>query len=157
VEVYADGLLDAYLAATGSLSTTSKAITFGKKDASTSNYYLRGTLDEVRIYDNALTPNEIATLKTLWNTITTVRNEPGQGITVYPNPATTVLFVKGLQQAATNVEMIDVTGRKIAGVHSYDEDENLLMVEFDKMIKGLVILRIETTEGIVYRKVLVDP
>jgi hypothetical protein len=157
VEVYADGLLDAYLAATGPLSTTTKAITFGKKDASTSNYYLRGTLDEVRIYDNALAPNEIATLKTLWNTITSVRNEPEQGITVYPNPATTILFVKGLQQASMNVELIDVTGRKIAGVHSYGEDKNLLIVEFDKMVKGLVILRIETTEGIVYRKVLVDP
>jgi len=155
MELYVDGFLDTFLADTGPISTTSKAITFGKKDASTSNYYLRGTLDEVRIYDKALAPNEIETLKTLWNTVTAVRNEPGQGITVYPNPASHILFVKGLQQPATNVELVDVTGRKITGVSYHVDDENLV-VEFDQMARGLVILKVETTTGIVYRKVLIE-
>jgi hypothetical protein len=156
MELYVDGFLDTFIADTGPITTTSKAITFGRKDASTSNYYLRGTLDEVRIYDKALAPNEIETLKTLWNTVTAVRNEPGQGITVYPNPASHILFVKGLQQPATKVEMFDLTGRKMTAVH-YRVDDQTLMVEFDKMARGLVILRIETTSGVVYRKVLVDP
>ncbi len=156
MELYVDGLLDTFIADTGPMSTASKSITFGRKEASTSNYYLRGTLDEVRIYDKALAPNEIETLKTLWNTVTDVRNAPGQGITVYPNPASHILFVKGLQLPVWKVELVDVTARKITGVHHHVDDGDLV-VEFDKMARGLVILRVETMSGVVYRKVLVEP
>ena len=66
MELYSDGEIDTFILQSGDLASTQKAITFGRKDVDIGNYFLHGSLDEVRIYDKALPPDEIATLKSLW-------------------------------------------------------------------------------------------
>ena len=157
MELYADGLLDTYLADAGPMAVTSKAITFGRKDVSVSNYFLRGVLDEVRIYDKALAPNEIEMLKTLWNTeaVTAVANENRHDVVAYPNPASGTFQIMNLKEPVTDVELIDITGRKINSTHSSTGD-GILRVEFDKTVHGFIILKIETDRGLIYLKIIAE-
>ena len=69
------------------MATINKAITFGRKDVDVGNYFLHGSLDEVRIYDKALAPNEITTLKSLWNIITNAEDPAHIDFSLYPNPS----------------------------------------------------------------------
>jgi hypothetical protein len=63
MELYSDGEMDTFVLHNGDVASTQKAITFGRKDVGIGNYFLHGSLDEVRIYDKALPPDEIATFK----------------------------------------------------------------------------------------------
>ena len=157
LELYVDGLLDTYLADAGPMAVTSKAITFGRKDVSVSNYFLRGTLDEVRIYDKALAPNEIETLKSLWNAepVTAVPKENGPGVIVYPNPARGTIQVMNLRSPVIQAGLFDTTGRKISSTYS-STSEGILHIEFDKTVHGLIILKLETDLELIYRKIIAE-
>ena len=154
MELYVNGVLDTFLADSGPIATANKEVTFGRKDISISNYHFNGTLDEVRIYDLALAPNEIATLKTLWNVITSIE-EAVHGIVLYPNPSQGVINIKGLDQPVTAVTILGVTGRKTNASYSYLESERVLRIEFSPPSPGLFIVKIETKVGVIYKKVVV--
>ena len=150
MELYAGGVLDTFLSNSGLMNVTSKALTFGRKDVAIINYFLQGSLDEVRIYDKALAPNEIATLKSLWNVITDVQDKTDDGFILYPNPSQGVINIAGVD-GINNVEVWDIAGRKIHASYAYREG-SLFQVEVDTA-PGIVVVKIETVEGVFYRKV----
>jgi len=152
MEIYINGVLDTFLADTGLISVASDDVTFGRETNSIQSYSLFGTLDEVRIYDNALGPNEIITLKTLWNTVTAVQEKP-QAITLYPNPSSGVVNVKGIDQPVTNVSLTDITGRSIDAIYS-NQNSVTLQVNYNALNSGVLILKIETASEVIYRKIL---
>lgn len=152
MELYSHGAVDTFTAHSGVIGSTRKAITFGRKDADTGNYFLRGSLDEVRIYDKALPPDEIATLKSLWNIITGVEDGIDTDFKVYPNPSQGVIRIFGLEKIK-NVEVWEMTGRKIHASYGYEEDL-IFYAEIDTS-PGIVILKIETSGKVYYRKILV--
>lgn len=151
MELYADDVLDSFLSANGPMSATTKALTFGRKDTGTNGYFLKGSLDEVRIYDKALPPDEIETLGALWNnTVTGIKEEMSDGFIVYPNPAYGVIYISGAGRI-TGVEVWDMRGRKVDASYSYRE-ESLLQVDVDPS-PGIFILRIETDARVIYKKI----
>jgi len=152
MEIYVNGELDSFLSTSGLISIASDDITFGRQTALIQSYSLLGTLDEVRIYDRALGPNEIKTLKATWNSITAIENTPGRIITVYPNPASGVLNVQGLNSTVLNVSIIDVAGQSINATYSTTDSE--LLVNYNRHSPGLLILKIETATGVMYCKIL---
>lgn len=155
MELYADGELDTFIANTGLMSTTAKAITFGRKDVAEPAYYLRGSLDEVRIYDKALAPDEIATLKSLWHEVTAAEDETsGSKINVYPNPSRGIITIDGAR-GIRKIKLLTTTGSTINASYSYDEIKNNYRMEFNTAA-GIVIVRIETAAGIFYKKVSVE-
>ncbi len=114
MELYLDGQLDTYLAHSGLIMTTDKAITFGQKSLDETQFYLKGVLDEVRIYSEALNPDEILLLKTLWQEESpTAIEEPAQTqIKVYPNPATAGEFwIEHPSDKIKNVYLITSAGK----------------------------------------------
>jgi hypothetical protein len=158
MEIYANGVLDSYSANMGLMATATDDITFGQETSSVTGYGLYGTLDEVRIYGEALGPNEIITLKTLWYTGTTgpvtgIQGEP-EGLTIYPNPSTGVVNVKGINEPVTNVSLVDMTGRSINTNYSFPESDDLLHVEFSAGSTGILILKIETATSVIYKKIV---
>lgn len=155
LELYADGVLDTFLSHGGPMSVTSKAITFGRKDVAITSYFLQGSLDEVRIYDTALAPNEIATLRSLWSIVTGVQDENQDGLRLFPNPSQGVINITGFDRIK-KVEIWDLTGRKIHVSYSFLEQGKLLQVEVDKTTHGFVILEIQTEHELIYRKVVID-
>jgi hypothetical protein len=151
MELYSDGILDTFKPATGLLGVTSKELTFGKKDMSTTNYFLRGSLDEVRIFAEALAPDEIESLKSLWNITTDVLDEGPAGITLYPNPSAGTVTIVGAGDVK-RVEVSDMAGRKLTPSFLHNHDRSEINVDLGTLV-GLVILKIETTTSICYRKI----
>jgi hypothetical protein len=154
MELYADGALDTFAAAAGLMHTTAKAITFGRKDVSEPNYYLKGTLDEVRIYNEALAPDEIENLKSLWNAVTAVPAESDALFNLYPNPSQGVITIRHIH-AIQKIEVWTTTGIKIDASYSRNETEGNYRLEFNTP-PGIIILRIETSAGFCYKKVSVE-
>jgi Concanavalin A-like lectin/glucanases superfamily len=152
MELYADGVLDTFLPHSGSIAVTGKALTFGRKDVAITNYSLLGSLDEVRIYDKALAPNEIETLKSLWNLVTDVETVTGYEFILYPIPSHGVINIAGVD-GIRNVEVWDLAGRKMNVAMGYQEG-SLFQIQFDST-PGLFIVKIETLAKTFYRKIII--
>jgi hypothetical protein len=155
MELYINGELDAFLSTSGSMTTTSKDITFGRKDGVTTNYGLKGILDEVRIYDQALTPGEIHTLKSIWNMVVSVSTKAGSGVNIYPNPTTGIIHIES-PLAIERVELRDATGRQIDVQVIDGIGETDVMLGIDLFIKGMVILKVEVGGEVKRFKVVVE-
>lgn len=155
LELYAGGELDAFSAHAGPVNTTAKAITLGRKDEHTTRYSLFGTLDEVRIYDHALSPDAIAALDTTWNIVVTSTAEALAGIHLYPNPAQEAVYVSGLRKDAVfAVSVFEVNGRRVNCAIQWSGDD--LRVTVGDRSRSLLIVKIQTESGVVYKKVRCD-
>ena len=152
MELYSDGEIDTFISQSGDLASTQKAITFGRKDVDIGKYFLHGSLDEVRIYDKALPPDEIATLKSLWAIITDVERGIDADFSLYPNPSKGAITIVGLENIK-NVEVWDIMGRKIHASYGYEEGL-IFYAEIDTS-PGIVFVKIETTDQVYYKKILI--
>jgi hypothetical protein len=74
LELYRNGALAAFKPLSGNIGTTAKDITLARKDAATTDYFFRGVLDEVRIYNAELPPAFIATLPARWDLASGIRD-----------------------------------------------------------------------------------
>ena len=153
LELYIDGLLDNFAGHTGLINTTSKAITFGRKDENTTNYSLNGSLDEVRIYDQDLSPNEIETLKSTWNITTEIQENGTNTIYLYPNPSTGLINILGVENIAS-IKAWDLLGREIHSSYK-NIQKSIIQVEIDTPAT-IVILRIETASKVYYQKIMIQ-
>jgi hypothetical protein len=153
MELYMDGDLDAFIAHSGSMGTTSNALTFGRKDEGEASYYLRGVIDEVRIYNAIVPPDEILTLKEKWNETVTGVEADLEKIQVYPNPAEKNFFLRNTNLAALrSMYLYDVSGRSVAFEASQIQDE--VKVSVKSPITGVAILRLQSGKGVYHRKII---
>jgi hypothetical protein len=153
MELYADGELDNFLEHTGLMNTTVKSLTFGRKDESVTNYSLHGILDEVRIYDTVVSPDEISTWKTMWNVTTGIGEEASLSFVIYPNPVQRDFVILNTgAEVITDVRIMDVNG------HSVDLRWRMLNKQInvanENQPAGILIVRINTTRAVYYRKVV---
>ncbi len=157
MELYINGVLDTFIPDSGLINIATKEITFGRKDISITSYSFHGTLDEVRLYDKALAPNEIATLKNTWYVapITALEDSIFDDITMYPNPSTGTVTINGMKLQVNNIRVLDVTGREIESHFSYIGIGKQIQVEFSPSNSGILILRIETQNKTIYKKLVV--
>jgi hypothetical protein len=153
MELYMDGELDAFITHSGSMGTTSNSLTFGRKDSGEANYYLRGVIDEVRIYNAIVPPDEILTLKDKWNeTVTGVEADLGK-IQVYPNPAERNFFLRNTNLTALrSISLYDVSGRSVDFEAS--QIQNDVSVSVNSPIRGVAILQLQSGKGVYHRKII---
>jgi hypothetical protein len=152
MEIYADGELNAFTKQSGLMGQTTKSLTFGRKDESISQYYLRGTLDEVRVYDTSLNPEEIRTLKSIWNVPTGVEN-PSNILVIYPNPSAGDFYIKGINNhILKNIYIVDISGRPVNFISNKSGDDMHIAVY--NQTAGLFILTVQTENGIFHNRVI---
>ncbi len=152
MELYADGELDTFSKHSGSMETTSKPLTFGRKDSDETNYYLRGVLDEVRIYNAIVPPDEISALKDKWSEVVTGVERELENILVYPNPTErNFVLHNATQTTLTGIQLFDVNGRSIDFEASQNQNDVMIMVQ--SPLKGIAILKLQSGKGVVYRKI----
>jgi len=150
MELYLDGELDTFTKHSGSLQQTSKSITFGRKDEVETRYSLKGILDEVRIYNQVLSPEEIATLRTLWSSDVVTGLEEESALTPYPNPARGGVI--NIDAASAEVSVTDVLGRELA--FTKNERDGKTEIRLGNNVQGIVLLKIATQKGSFVFKIL---
>jgi hypothetical protein len=154
MELYVDGELDNFITHSGLMGTTSKSLTFGRKDEGESKYFLRGTLDEVRIYNASLLPDDISTLISTWNLITGVEGTH-EIITIYPNPSNSTFYISGIADNQTNFMSIhDLNGRSVNFDVTSSNDK--LKINVGNERSGLLLLKIKTDHSIYFHKIFIN-
>jgi hypothetical protein len=151
VELYADGELDVFSGHTGLIATTTKSLTFGEKEEGVTDYFLSGTLDEVRIYNSSLAPEEIGALRMTWNTVTAIEDN-SQYIHVYPNPVQNDFYITGLKDALTSLDIFDASGRAVPFTKTSTAD--YVEVRIDDTSHGFMFLKLQTAGGVYHKKLI---
>jgi hypothetical protein len=160
LEIYLNGVLDAFVPFSGTINPTSYALTLGQNLPADNNYSFHGILDDVRIYNYALSMQEIAALLT---TVAEDQNSPGLPAHVFLeqnfpnpfNPATSVTF--RLQNSEfTTLKVFDLLGREVSTLVSGVKAPGTHTVVFDgsALASGLYVYRLLLPGYVETRKML---
>lgn len=155
LEIYKNGELDVFTALSGAMGTTSNPLTFGRKDASTASYYLRGVLDEVRIYNAIVAPDEIITLKDRWKEDEVITDIEKSVIRsrAYPNPSEGIFYLPNTSLSRiTGMQLVDVHGKAVA--YEAVQAGEKVQISVHPAIKGMLILRLPSDGNTEYQKII---
>ncbi len=108
-----------------------------------------GKLDEVRVYQRALTEDNIAELFDYNESITTVISQLDQkDINMYPNPSTGILNVQFASEAM--ITIFDVAGNKLM-----ERTHNgLSTIDLTAFAKGMYVLRLESDSEVLNNNII---
>jgi len=154
MEVYLNGELDGYRSWSGQIMTTSIDMTIGQVLPSNNNYNFRGTLDDLRIYDYALSVAEILALADVL-----VSAGPVDPLTLprfpqlspnYPNPFNPSTTVKVFlpHDGPMSLEVFDILGRRVATLSegTMTRGEHTFTWEATGRSSGVYYCRLKTGE-----------
>lgn len=142
IKVYLNGVFEG----TGVCSSSpidyggSPIATIGEKAAAAATWY-DGVIDDVRIYNRALSTIEIQTLNT---TISSVEfnKDKGNQISIYPNPSSKYLNIKNNKDFNVDrIEVFNVSGQKISS-KSFKDIKNNMQIDIDDLKDGNYFLKI---------------
>ncbi|MBK9256791.1 MAG: T9SS type A sorting domain-containing protein [Saprospiraceae bacterium] len=145
--IYVNGKLDAFAKQSGPIRTTTLPLLIGQMLPSDANYNFRGVMDEIRIYDYAIHPDEVIHLynkgistgiKELWT--------QGQ-ILVYPNPVPNILNIKSEKQhlLGSEISVFDIAGKLM--FQTVSDDQNHVQLDVRMLNTGIYFLQIKAPEG----------
>jgi hypothetical protein len=118
-EIYINGKLDALSTFSGSILQTNIDFIIGQVLPGDNRYNFKGVLDDIRIYNYALSFQEIRNLYDIttivdeqWNNLIPDQNELFQN---YPNPfnSSTIIYYQVKDAAPVNLEVYDILGNRI--------------------------------------------
>jgi hypothetical protein len=155
LELYVDGVLDAFKPFSGTIQSSTRPLTIGRMDNTETLYSLRGSVDEFRLWDKEISIPQIEKLKNQWATPFGIEeNEPIAA--VYPNPATDVVFVefKG-HENARSISLISPEGKELKNFKTVKSIDRI-QVSVAELPAGTYLLKIIVNDGrTVSRKVIV--
>ena len=150
-EIYLNGNLDAFSSWSGLILPTTIDLTIGKVLPTDNNYDFRGVLDEIRIFDYALSMGEIATLAGVTTSVTGPRPAAipvSYGLEQnYPNPfnpGTTIRY--GLaQRSGVSLMVYNTLGQAVRTLVGSEQEAGYHEVRFDAtgLASGVYFYRIE--------------
>ncbi|SDK72760.1 Concanavalin A-like lectin/glucanases superfamily protein [Catalinimonas alkaloidigena] len=163
-EIWLDGELNAFTAVTGEILTTPLSLTIGQVLPGESGFNFRGALDDIRIYNYALSPDAIVALN-LDSTITSAEGGPNfdgyQLAGPVPNPVlheASVQFQLPQRQHIT-LNLYNAVGAEVATLVDgwYERGTHTLRWRPNALPGGLYFYRLETAGGFAAtRKVLLQ-
>lgn len=155
LEMYIDGELNSFAAHSGLISITLQPITFGRKTKDEALYYLNGTIDEVRLYSQALNPSEISGLKSKWSEsiVNGIEESLQPEFVIYPNPSgNQVIFIKGLKSNIQKIELTDISGKPVN--FTYVKQKDVIRIDLKRGSSNVLLLKIKTDRETFMRKVI---
>lgn len=151
MELYVDGVLDNYKAFSGAIQPSTKPLTIGRMDNTETQYALRGSIDEVKVWDKEIPVRQIGKLKDQWSTSAGIE-EDILTAQIYPNPADD--FIKVLLKGSA--ETVDTQLRTLQGAeikdYSVNKRVNGIDINVSQVAPGAYVLRIILSDGTIINK-----
>ncbi|MEO7175101.1 MAG: LamG-like jellyroll fold domain-containing protein, partial [Saprospiraceae bacterium] len=116
--IYINGKLENYKALTGKIRTTDLAFLQGQILPGNIEYNVDGILDEVKLFDHGMTPEEVNVM--YQNTITSTRNpQLIADLIISPNPVNDCLEIELSQEIPdANLRVYDLQGNQVDSVNA---------------------------------------
>ena len=155
MELYVDGVLDAFRAYAGALQSSTKPLTIGRMDDVETLYSLRGSVDEVKLWDKEIPVRQVAHLKNQWATALGFAEEE-MVARIYPNPANDVIYIDFSSPVhAEHVSMFAADGSEMKDYQVKTHGSGI-MIELPQALAGLCLLQIILKDGrVITRKIVV--
>ena len=143
--IYLDGVEVNNLPAEGTLNSTARSLGFGNNPDNGGQYFT-GALDEVKFYNKALTPDEVASL--FEKGTTTTKDLFGELVSVvqsvYPNPVQNDLVIEHSfkNNQSLLLRVFDIQGRQVDAIQ-YDRNEipdGLFSIDVEQYASGTYFL-----------------
>ncbi len=151
MELYVNGVLDTFKAFSGSIQPSTKPLTIGRMDNVETLYSLRGSIDEVKVWDKEIPIPQIEKLKDQWNTSFGIE-ENNVIARVYPNPAKEVIYIEFTGSAdAEHISLLNVQGKELKD-YKVKVQGSLISIELPQVSSGIHLLRIVMKDGLVVTK-----
>lgn len=155
MELYVDGILDTFKVFSGSIQPSTKPLTIGRMDNVETLYALRGSVDEVKLWDKEIPVPQIEKLKDQWNTSFGIE-EDNEVARIYPNPAGDVIYIDFKGSPKTDhISFLDVGGKEVRD-YKVKIQGTRIAIELPQVSPGLHLLRIVMKDGhVVTKKVMI--
>ena len=132
-------------------SDTNQSLEIGR-DVAGSLDYLNGSLDELRIYNRALTSQDVTNLYNFTGTAVLKLDQNKPSFTVYPNPSNGIFHFENSNIDVQSIEIINSLGETV-----YASDKFIENIELNASKKGIYIIRIMDKNNTTYtEKVIVE-
>lgn len=155
LEIYINGELDSFIPFSGDISSTSYDLVLGKARPD-QDFYYKGRLDEIYLFDHPLSPNHIQgiydNVSSTWELGNILKN-----VKVFPNPANDALYIdlNSLAKSEINYEFIDLSGRTLLkGI--WTNHKTLFQLNTKQVESGLYLLKIQIGELSEVKKIIIS-
>ena len=139
--IYVNGKLASYKPLTGNIRTTTLPFLMGQMLPDNADYNFKGVIDEVKLFDYALSPTAVATLYQQSTTaLKDIFSSTVLKLEVLPNPVSDILKVTFPFNMPINMplEIRDINGRLILKIDKYTEGVNV-----SHFVSGVYIIAIQ--------------
>jgi hypothetical protein len=145
MEMYLDGDLVAFRPFSGPILQSDQPFTIGRMNGTETQYALRGSVDEVRLWDREIPVGQIRGLKVLWAGGKPIDGELIEMI--YPNPAKKEFFVLFTGETSeARLTLFDLKGRIIKDV-TITINKSPHLIPTTDIQSGLYLLRLLLPDG----------
>jgi hypothetical protein len=154
LELYLDGVLDAFQAFSGVLQTATKPLTIGRMDDAETLYALVGSVDEVKLWNAEIPISQIEQLKAQW---AETPQPTQQEVILYPNPANGFVNIQipGTVKAES-ISLFSMDGRRTTG-HQIKSESAGVVIEFSPFYKGIFLVKMILDDGrVLTRKLIIQ-
>ncbi|PKP54154.1 MAG: laminin G [Bacteroidetes bacterium HGW-Bacteroidetes-1] len=146
MELYLDGSLNSFKAFSGNILPSNKPLTIGRMDNVETLYSLRGSVDEVKLWDKEISIPQITMLKDQWTTPAGIE-ESELYVRVYPNPANEVIYIESLTSLQMkSFSLYTMDGRKLTTVQSENQISRVTL-KIPGLDSGIYLLQISFLNG----------
>lgn len=161
-EIYINGRLDALTTFSGTILSTTIDFMVGQVLPGNNQYNFKGVLDDIRIYNYALSLEEI---RKLYDIVSSVDDRPDNQVPVqtklnqnYPNPfnPTTHIGFQISDRGFVSLKVFDVLGEEITTILNEEKSVGSYEVEFDasNLPSGIYFYQLKTGNYIQTKKLL---
>nr|HMU03739.1 T9SS type A sorting domain-containing protein [Saprospiraceae bacterium] len=138
--IYVNGKLSAFAPQSGNIRTTTIPLLIGQMLPTDAQYNFKGVMDDVRIYDDALSPNQVLAL---YDPETSNISEVsiGNDIQISPNPVNQFLTIKSSNQKQfSEIIITDLSGKNIQTVYDWKGENSL---DVSQLVQGIYFLTLK--------------
>ncbi len=155
MELYVDGVLDTFKAYSGAIQASTKPITIGRMDNVETQYALRGSVDEFKLWKVEIPVSQIEQLKNRWPTVAgNIAADPI--IRIYPNPTERIIHIEinALVQPQ-HILLYTASGTEVTGVQVKIQSSEI-QIEIPPSCSGIYLLRMILDDGqIISKKIII--